>query len=760
MPSIVIAEKPDQARLYEGAVGSRYGAILAARGHLFELAEPEEVDPAWKSWSATLLRPASGFYPTRIKAEADAKRRFAAIREAARAADTIYVATDPDREGEGIGTNIVKALQRDAGWTGRVLRVLPLGVDQASLQKAFAEAQPGDAFRPLYQSFAARQQADQIYNLSLTRAASTLFKPSGWTGALPIGRVLTPTLGMVCRREREIAAFRPEDYFLPWVEVAGAAGPVRLTHAPPEADRIRDLSRAQGIAEAAARYVGPIRVRSQRKTQGPPPLFSLAKLQAEAARRYRWSVAKTTDVLQAIYEARAVTYPRSSEVSLPESEIANASAMLAGILRLPGMEHVTWASDGPVIRVRKGAFSDADLKGAAHFAIIPNVATVLEWPRLLERMSPDERRLFDLIARRHLAAIGPDRVYDSTRQWIAVEGREFAATGTVELVAGWCEAVGGAKAVEPDEEEQGDRRALPSFTDGEPVRAGATGVTERQTEPPPRYTDATLVIAMIEAWRHVDDPTLRAILKDTDGIGTEATRSGIVANLLKKGLLAPVTQAGGLQATEAAMQFYAILERAAPRVLDVGLTGRMELLLEGIKSGEISSLAAVNEIIAVAEAALATMQEAKKSGAEISAVPQTLARTRTTGRSKGKNQARPRPGTKARAGGGRSQTATGPSAASGARSPSAKAVGLARKLAAERGLELPAEALTDAAVLSQWIDGTLAAGPERRGEGDSRPSSKQVGFAERIASRRGIAVPPECYRDRLGLSRWIETHKA
>ena len=338
MPSFVIAEKPDQARLYREAIGARFGPVLAARGHLFELAEPEEVNPAWKSWSVGLLRPDGGFYPNRIKPDADAKRRYRAILDEARRADTIYVATDPDREGEGIGTNIVNALRRDASWSGRVMRVLPLGMDQGSLRKAFAEARPGEEFRPLYQSFVARQQADQIYNLSLTRSASTLFKPPGWKGPLSVGRVLTPTLGLVCRREREIAAFEPEDYFQPWVEVEGVAGRVRLTHAPAEEARILDRQRAQRLAAGAAGYEGPIRVRRQRKTQGPPPLFSLAKLQAEAARRFKWPVKRTTDVLQAIYEAKAVTYPRSSEVSLPEAEIGNAPAMLAGILRIPGLE--------------------------------------------------------------------------------------------------------------------------------------------------------------------------------------------------------------------------------------------------------------------------------------------------------------------------------------------------------------------------------------------------------------------------------------
>ena len=765
MQSFVIAEKPDQARLYREAIGARYGPILAARGHIFELAEPEEVDPNWKRWSVGLLRPANGFFPTRLKHDADARKRFKAIRDAAHGADTILVATDPDREGEGIGTAIVNALRRDHGWGGTVLRVLPLGMDKASLQRAFDEAQPGERFRPLYQSFVARQQADQIFNLSLTRTASTLFRPKGWKGALSVGRVLTPTLGLVCRREREIGAFESQDYFLPWVEVAGAAGRVRLTHAPAEPDRITDREVARHIAAGAAAYVGPIRVRRERKTQGPPPLFSLAKLQAEAARRFNWPVKKTTDVLQAIYEAKAVTYPRSSEISLPESEIERAPAMLTGLMSLPGFGSPSWAGSGPVIRRRRGAFSDADLKGAAHYAIVPNAGSLGEWAELHARMSADERRLFELIARRYLAAVGPDRVYDSTRQWIDVERRAFAATGTVELVPGWREAESQPGAADENEDAEA-ARALPPFEDGDPVQADATGVTDRQTTPPPRFTDATLILAMIEAWRHVDDPELRAVLKETDGIGTEATRGAIVGNLLHRGLVVPQGRGGALAATEAGMEFFAILERTAPTLLDVGLTGRMELLLEQVKSGGAKAAPVVEEIVGVADAALRSMVVARDGGAGITA---RQSRPPTNGmkkaaRLKAKREGRRVPpevlrdaeACRAWLGPLPDRGAAGPAGA-GPRPPSVKALDLARRIAAERGVTVPAEAAGTARGLSEWIDAQKA----RTGDaiaGSGAPSSKQVGFAERIASRKRLSVPPECYQDRLRMSKWIETH--
>lgn len=714
MRSIVIAEKNSQAQLYRSTVGSRYGQVLAASGHLFKLADPEEVNAVWKDWTVGILRPENGFYPNKLPDDARIKKLYRAILEAAKTADTIYIATDPDREGEGIGMSIVNGLRRDIKWEGRVLRVIQNAQDEKTLKEAFANAQPIENFRTLYQSFVARQQADQIFNLSLTRSASVLFRPPGWKGALSVGRVFTPTLGIVCRRELEITRFVPKDYFHPWIEVEGAAGRVRLTYAPPEKDRIYERGQAAQLAQAASSYSGPIRVMRQQKKQAPPPLFSLAKLQAEAARRFKWSVEKTTKVLQTIYDGKAVTYPRSSEVSLPEAEIQNAPAMLAGILRIPGIS-VSWAEVGPTIRVKAGAFSDKDLKGAAHTAITPNLNTAGEWAALYERMSDDERKLFELIARRYLAAIGPDRVYDSTRQWIEVQKLPFAATGVVEVKAGWREATGQIAARDADEDEDEEGGKLPPFADGDGVKACASGVADKQTTPPPRYTDATLIIAMIEAWRFVDDPAIRAMLKQTDGIGTEATRggdNGVVANLLKRGLVAR-GKGGVLSATAGGLEFYRIIERAAPRLLDVGLTGQMEILLDQIKSGDAKAVGVVNEIVAIAEDAVRSMVVAKEGGAAITA-----------------SQDRP---------------------------PTEKMKMAARAKAKREGIRVPAGVLSDAAKCREFL-GPM---PERDpSSGPRGPSESALGFAKKIAADKGIELPAGAMEDAQALSKWIDQHKS
>lgn len=769
MTSIVIAEKPDQASLYRGAVGNRFGQILAARGHLFELCEPQEVNPAWKEWSAVIMRPDDGMFPSKLKADADVRKRYKAIKEAAKRADTIYIATDPDREGEGIGRTIVNTLAKEIGWKGRVLRVLPLAQDNDSLRRAFEGAQAGENFDSLFESFTARQQADQIYNLSLTRSATKLFKSGGARGALSVGRVLTPTLGLVCRRELEIRDFKPEDYFEAWVDVTASAGTSRLKHRRSEKDRIFDRAEAQRIAGTASGWKGPIQVSQQRKKQAPPSLFSMAKLQVEAQRRLKFSVSKTTDVLQQIYEAKAVTYPRSSEVSLPETEIANAPDMMQGILGLPGFERVSW--DGPTIRRKAGAFSDKDLKGAAHFAIVPNINTVNDWPKLHAAMTADQRKLFELIARRYLSALGPDRVYDSTKQWITIENLEFSATGSVEVSPGWREAL--ARSAGTDEDTEAEK-ALPPFVNGQPVDATGVGVDDKQTTPPPRYTDASLVIAMIEAYKHVDDPQLREILKETEGIGTPATRESIVSNLLKRGFIEKKGKGGTLQAGAPGLELYQILNKAAPRTLDVGLTGRMEILLEDVKSGERDAVTAIEKIVDVAAHALGNMKRAKEEGAAVTSAGK---RAPTSGmqraaKAKAKRERKPVPrgvlsdfeACRAYLGPYEKKNGDG-----GPSKPSDKALSFAEKIASEGGIELPDEAKATSQALSKWIDkyksksGSRSNGSNgkasKHSSGGGEPTSKQVGFAEKIASRGNLTIPPHCYKDRAAMSQWIDSNK-
>ena len=203
MKTLIITEKSSQAKDLRAALGDRFGQILPAEGHLLRLAEPEEINAEWKRWSCTLLKP-DGLYPTRPAAEGNKPSKLKAIAAALKNCDQVILATDCDREGQLIGQEILDHL----AYRGRVQRALFTAQDPKTLRQAFAQLKPNGDLRPLYDAAVARQQADQIFNLSLTRTATKTLLGPGARGVIGIGRVKTPTLGIVCLRELEISCVR------------------------------------------------------------------------------------------------------------------------------------------------------------------------------------------------------------------------------------------------------------------------------------------------------------------------------------------------------------------------------------------------------------------------------------------------------------------------------------------------------------------------------------------------------------------------
>ena len=225
---IVITEKSSQAKDVRAAVGSRYGAVLPAEGHLLDLCEPEDVNPAWKRWAAVLLRP-DGLYGTKPAPGGNKAAKLKAIREALRTAKRVWLATDCDREGQLIGQEILE----HCGYRGEVLRVLFTAQDAQTIREAFGRARPNGEHGRLYAAAVARRQADQIYNLSLTRTA-TVTVGRGARGVIGVGRVKTPTLAIACKRELEIRDFVPGPYFEIVAAAHARAGAFRMRHAPKE----------------------------------------------------------------------------------------------------------------------------------------------------------------------------------------------------------------------------------------------------------------------------------------------------------------------------------------------------------------------------------------------------------------------------------------------------------------------------------------------------------------------------------------------
>src|SRR2546423_6302086 len=276
---IVITEKTSQAKDIRTAVGSRYGDVLPAEGHLFDLLEPEDVVPAWKRWSPILLRP-EGLYGTRPAKGGNKAAKLKAIREALRLAKRVWLATDCDREGQLIGQEILEHYE----YRGQVMRVLFTAQDSQTIRDAFGRAKPNAEYARLYAAAVARRQADQIYNLSLTRTATVLLG-RGARGVIGVGRVKTPTLAIVCKRELEIRNFVPLAYFEVVATAKVAGGQFQMRHAPP--DRIVKREIAEAVANTARDFEGALAGRVEDTRQGPPKLHDLPSLQKLCGPRLR-----------------------------------------------------------------------------------------------------------------------------------------------------------------------------------------------------------------------------------------------------------------------------------------------------------------------------------------------------------------------------------------------------------------------------------------------------------------------------------------
>ena len=600
MKTLIITEKSSQAKDLRAALGDRFGQILPAEGHLLRLAEPEEVNAEWKRWSCTLLQP-DGLYPTRPAADGNKPAKLKAIAAAIKGCDQVILATDCDREGQLIGQEILDHL----GYRGRVQRALFTAQDPTTLRQAFARLKPNGELRPLYEAAVARQQADQIFNLSLTRTATKALLTPGVRGVIGIGRVKTPTLGIVCLRELEIRDFRPEDYFEITATATIAAGTLVLRHAPPAGHRLTDRRRADAIAAAASGHSGPLAVSVEHRRQGPPRLFDLPALQKTCGQRWGWNADKTLAVAQELYDGdgkKLITYPRAEARYLAETQIGDVPAMVAALLRVRGFAHLDIAQ--PVIRRGKsGHFCDKALVGVAHHAVVPNVNVLGDLEPRLARLSDDEKRLFALICRSYLAAVMPDYEYRQTVASLDVPvadgpAARFRAVGRIPLHLGW-KAVYGPSKAEPDGEAEGEAgQTLPPLADGETATLSDAKVEAKRTQPPPRYSEGTLIEAMQNAWRFVQDPGLRERLKEAKGIGTPATRAEIIKGLKRQNLLAADGKL--VVPTSAGLQLFELLRGAAPSLVDPGTTAAWEMRLDDIVAGGADFRAVIDGIAAMA----------------------------------------------------------------------------------------------------------------------------------------------------------------
>ncbi|WP_280549177.1 DNA topoisomerase III [Halomonas sp. 11-S5] len=554
---LIIAEKPSLARAIAealpGAPRRDDGALVVGDttvtwclGHLLEQAPPDAYDPALKQWRLDHLP----ILPSRWKLMPRPKARgqLAVIRRLLKSAREVVHAGDPDREGQLLVQEVIEHL----GWKGPVSRLLVSDLNRPAVQRALARLEDNGRFEPLYRAAQCRARADWLYGINLTRAWTLIGRQAGHDGVLSVGRVQTPVLGLVVRRDAEIRDFVPKPFFVLWADLAVAQGRLRAWWVPGETHPLDDQGRllarepAAALAERLPGAEGRLTaLESRDKRQAAPLPYALSALQVDAARRYGLSAKVTLDICQRLYERhQLITYPRSDCRYLPEEHFAAARATLEGACRqdetLRG-----WLAGADFSR-RSRAWDDR--KVGAHHALAPTGK-----PADLTRLDKAEADVFRLIVRNVLAQFYPALSTREVKAEFTIVGECFRARGQEILDPGW----------KPLFTTRDEAPPLPALTEGEACRVQEAGVEDRETRPPEPFTDASLIKAMMNIARYVEDPAVRRTLREHDGLGTEATRAGIIETLVERGYL--VRQAKALRATRLGSALIASLPEAVGR---------------------------------------------------------------------------------------------------------------------------------------------------------------------------------------------------
>ncbi|GAA0633450.1 DNA topoisomerase III [Halomonas beimenensis] len=554
---LIIAEKPSLARAIAEAlpagVRREDGALMAGDsvvtwclGHLLEQAPPDAYDPSHKAWRLDTLP----ILPDRWKLvpRAKARAQLAVIRGLLKRADTVVHAGDPDREGQLLVQEVIEHL----GWQGPVARLLVSDLNAPAVKRALSRLEDNARYAPLYRAAQARARADWLYGINLTRAWTLVGRQAGHDGVLSVGRVQTPVLGLVVRRDAEIRDFEPRPFFVLWADLVVARGRLRAWWVPGEGHSLDDQGRLLERAPAEAlggRLAGAegrlARLETRDRRQAAPLPYSLSALQVDAARRHGLSAKAVLDICQRLYERhQLITYPRSDCRYLPEEHWAGARRTLEGACG----EDATlrgWLA-GADFAKRSKAWNDK--KVGAHHALAPTGKRAD-----LSRLSRQEADVFRLITRNVLAQFYPPLSTREVKAEFAIAGEVFRARGQEVLEAGW----------KPLFTTRDEAPPLPPLTEGEPCRVEEAGVEDRETRPPEPFTDASLIKAMMNIARYVEDPAIRRTLRDSDGLGTEATRAGILETLLERGYLAREGKA--LRATRLGDALIASLPEAVGR---------------------------------------------------------------------------------------------------------------------------------------------------------------------------------------------------
>ncbi|AIR91348.1 DNA topoisomerase III [Pseudomonas cremoricolorata] len=582
---LFLCEKPSQAKDIAKVLGAtRKGdgcwqgtnvCVTWCIGHLLETAPPDSYDARYKRWALDDLPIIPEKWKMLVKAKTASQ--FKAVKRLLGEAQELVIATDADREGEMIARELLEHCR----YRGPVQRLWLSALDEASIRKALARLLPGQETFTLYHSALGRSRADWLIGMNLSRLFTLLGRQSGYQGVLPVGRVQTPTLRLVVDRDRSIADFVPVPFWAIEVQL-GHAGQSFMAQwrAPDDAcdDQGRCLQQAlaqqaaEGMRSAAQAVL--LKIETERVREAAPLPFDLGTLQELCSKKLGLGAQETLDIAQALYEThKLITYPRSDCGYLPLSQHGEAGSILAALQRAdaslaPLQAHLDASR-------RSRAWNDA--KVSAHHGIIPTIAASDP-----NRLPSKHKAVYTLIRARYLAQFLPQHSFDRTQADFDCAGHHLRAVGKQIIEPGWRRAL--PEALTPSKGREAPAvQVLPALEQGQRCPVEQVNLKDLWTQPPKPFTEGDLIKAMKNVAKLVQDPLLKQKLKDTTGIGTEATRASIIQGLLDRGYLSKSGKA--LAATPAAFSLIDAVPRA---IADPGTTAIWEQALDMVQSGEMS----------------------------------------------------------------------------------------------------------------------------------------------------------------------------
>jgi len=588
-------------------------AVTWCVGHVLEQYQPHEYDPALQRWSAEALpiNPAEW----KLKIKAGLHGQVKAIGGLLKQAVIVVNAGDPDREGQLLVDELLDFLHNRKP----VRRVLVSDYNDGPIRAALANIQDNRSqqFVGWRDSALARSRFDWLFGINLSRAYTLAARRAGSDDTLTVGRVQTPTLAMVVQRDLAIENFKATPFYSLTATIVHPNGSFAATWRPNTGQRgldaegrMLDRATAQSIASRLAGKPATIAQYQKMPASEHAPLpYSLSRLQMAANDLHGLSAQEVLDVCQALYEThKLTTYPRTDCSYLSIEQHANGADVVGAIAyNLPALAS---AAQRAQLERKSPAFNSS--KVTAHHAIVPTGRRMD-----LGSLKDNERKVYDMIARVYLAQFFPPCQFLQTNIEVQIEGEIFTAGGKTPISPGWRAIYTPpeeAEKVTDGESEQDEQRALPAMAQGDAATCRQCAVNDRKTSPPQRFTEKLLLAAMVDVHKYISDPAIKARLKEGKGIGTEATRAGIIEELKKRGFIgAPKKGSKQLISTPTARALIAALPAAAK---SAALTGLCEQALDLVAEGRMSVedfLSRNVQLIAkmVGDASTATLQVPK-----------------------------------------------------------------------------------------------------------------------------------------------------